>query len=483
MKLARHTLFNLIGLGTPLLFALVSIPALVQALGPERFGLLTMIWAVTSYFSLFDLGLGRALTQQLAIILDQKLDTEVGPLCGTALLLMSAIGVLGGALMIGLAPLGVDLIKELPNHSEAVNATLVMGLVVPIIVLTAGLRGMLEACHSFEVINFIRIPMGLWTFLGPWLVVEFLEADLVLITVALASGRLLAAFVHAWATWILLPQLRGRLWPQRSWLFPLLNSGGWLTLSNVVSPFMGYVDRFVVGAAISSAAVAYYATPQEIVTKLWIVPGALTAVLFPAFAAQVAKQNGSSWRLYDRAVALLFVVLLPVTVSLALFSNELLSAWLGPVFAQESSVILQIFSLGILINCLAHVPLTWLHGAGYFKTPALLHCLELPLFLLALWIFSTYWGLKGVALAWLLRMVIDAISLFLLVQRKRLREQNLKETPRLRTWICFALLATLLAFFGVFESSQMWRGIWASVVIIVSAAMALKLYKNIRFDL
>jgi O-antigen/teichoic acid export membrane protein len=471
------------GLGTPLLFALASIPVLVQALGPERFGLLTMIWAVTSYFSLFDLGLSRALTQQLAIVLDKKIDSEVGPLCGTALLLMSAIGVLGGALMIGLAPLGVDLIKEMPNRSEAVNATLVMGLVVPIIVLTAGLRGMLEACHAFEVINYIRIPMGLWTFLGPLLVVEFLEADLVLITVALAFGRLLAAFVHAWATWSLLPQLRGRLRPQRSWLSPLLNSGGWLTLSNVVSPFMGYVDRFMVGAVISSAAVAYYATPQEIVTKLWIVPGALTAVLFPAFAAQVAKQNGSSWRLYDSAVALLFVVLLPVTVSLALFSHELLSVWLGPAFAQESSVILQIFSVGILINCLAHVPLTWLHGAGYFKTPALLHCLELPLFLSALWTFSAYWGLKGVALAWLLRMVIDAISLFLLVHRERLREQNPEEIPRSGMWICFALLVSLLAFFCVFESSLMLRGVWASIVFIVTFNMALRLYKNIRFDL
>lgn len=472
MKLARHTLFNLLGLGAPLLFALASIPALVQALGPERFGLLTMIWAVTSYFGLFDLGLGRALTQQLAIVLDQKRDAEVGPLCASALVFMAVIGVLGGALMMGLAPWGVDLIKQLPNRLEAINATLVMGLVIPFIVLTAGLRGILEACHSFESINYIRLPMGLWTFAGPWLVVEIWGPDLVWITLALALGRVLAALVHAWVVWRQLPQLHGRLSPRRRWLKPLLSSGGWLTLSNVVSPFMGYVDRFVIGAAVSAAAVAYYATPQEIATKLWIIPGALTAVMFPTFAAQVAKQDGSSWRLYDQAIVTLFVVLLPITAALALFSRELLSVWLGPVFAQESAVVLQVFSLGILINCLGHVPLTWLQGAGHFRAPALLHCFELPLFLLALWVFSTRWGLLGASLAWLLRMICDAVLLFLLVKRERLREQALNKITTLPAWT-WALLITVLAFAGVLEPTLLWRCIWLAGLLMIAVTIAL----------
>lgn len=479
MKLARHTFFNLLGLGAPLLFALVSIPALVQALGPERFGLLTLIWAVTGYFGLFDLGLSRALTQQLAIVLDQKRDADVGPMCASALILMTVVGVLGGVVMMGLAPWGVDLLKELPDRREAISATLVMGLVTPLIVLTAGLRGMLEACHAFEALNYVRLPMGLWTFAGPWLVVAVWGADLVLITLALAFGRVLAAFVHAWLAWRRLPQLRGRLRPQRRWLKPLLSSGGWLTLSNVVSPFMGYVDRFVIGAVVSAAAVAYYATPQEIVTKLWIIPGALTAVLFPAFAAQVTKKDGSSWQLYDRAIAMLFVVLLPITAALALFSDELLSIWLGHAFARESAVLLQVFSLGILINCLAHVPLTWLHGAGHFRTPALLHCFELPLFLLALWLFSNHWGLLGAALAWLLRMSVDAALLFLLVRRERLREQALNETATLPAW-SWALFATVLAFTGVFESTPLGRAAWLVGVLMAATTMALVLYAGMR---
>jgi len=476
LKLARHTFFNLLGLGAPLLFALVSIPVLVRVLGPERFGLLTLIWAVTSYFGLFDLGLGRALTQQLAITLDRKEDGQVGPLSATALALMAALGLVGGALMMALAPWGVDLIKQLPDRQEAINATLVMGLAMPFIVLTAGLRGMLEACHAFEVLNYIRLPMGLWTFVGPWLVVLWRGPDLFTITVALAAGRVLACAVHGWLAWRALPQLRGRLRLQRAWLRPLLVSGGWLTLSNLVSPFMGYVDRFVIGASVSAAAVAFYATPQEIVTKLWIIPGALTAVLFPAFAAQVAKQDGSAWGLFDRAVATLFVVLLPITAALALFAHELLGWWIGPEFARQSGPILQVFALGILINCLAHVPLTWLHGAGHFRAPALLHCAELPLFVLALWLLSARWGLMGAALAWLLRMLLDSAALFALVWRER---GGAAGAAAKHGMLVPAALA-LLAFAGLGLGSAAWRAAWLLMVLAAAATMAASLYRASR---
>jgi len=421
LKLAKHAVLNLLGLGSPLLLALFSIPALLEGLGVERFGLLTLVWAATSYFGLFDLGLGRALTQQLAVLLDRRDADAVGPLCATALLLMAALGVVAGLAMLVAAPWGVDRLQAVPDREEVIAACMAMALSLPFIVATAGLRGMLEACHAFGRLNAVRIPMGLWTFAGPWLVLRCFGPDLFAITVALALGRLIGCLAHAWLAWWTLPQLRGRLhWEQR-WLRPMLVPGGWLTLSNVVSPFMGYVDRFVVGALISAAAVAHYATPQEIVTKLWIIPGALTAVLFPTFAAQAARQDPAAWALYDRALRLLLWMLLPLTLALGLFASPLLALWIGPDFAAHSAPVLQLFSIGILINCLAHVPLTWLHGAGRFRAPALLHCAELPLFLAALWLLTQQWGLIGAALAWLGRMVADAAALFWLCRLERRR--------------------------------------------------------------
>lgn len=419
MKLAKHALFNLVGLGAPLLVALASIPALVHGLGPERFGLLTLVWAVTSYFGLFDLGLGRVLTQQLAILLGQRDGERMGRLCATALSMMLGLGLLGGLAMVALAPWGVDFIKALPDRREAILACLVMGCATPFIVLTAGLRGMLEACHEFEVLNYLRLPLGVWTFAGPWLVLFWQGPDLVAITLALAAGRVIAAPLHAWFAWRAVPELRGQLRWGPEWVRPLLVSGGWMTLSNVVSPLMGYVDRFMIGITVSAAAVAYYVTPQEIVTKLWIIPGALTAVLFPTFAAQAARQDEAARALYKRAVLILLAALLPITAVLAGFAEPLLTLWIGAETAAHSASLLRVFALGILINCLAHVPFTWLQATGRSRAPAVLHCIELPCFLLALWLLAGQWGAMGAAVAWFTRISLDAAVLFWLCKPVR----------------------------------------------------------------
>jgi O-antigen/teichoic acid export membrane protein len=49
-----------------MLVAVFCIPILIGGLGKDRFGVLTLAWAVIGYASLFDLGLGRALTQLVA---------------------------------------------------------------------------------------------------------------------------------------------------------------------------------------------------------------------------------------------------------------------------------------------------------------------------------------------------------------------------------------------------------------------------------
>lgn len=65
-RLTRNTVLNLVGQCAPLLVAIFAIPLLIRGLGTDRFGVLTLAWVVIGYFSLFDLGLSRALTMLVA---------------------------------------------------------------------------------------------------------------------------------------------------------------------------------------------------------------------------------------------------------------------------------------------------------------------------------------------------------------------------------------------------------------------------------
>ena len=417
MNILKHSIYNALGLGLPLVVAVFTVPILISHLGNEKFGVLTLIWAVVSYFGLFDFGLGRALTQQLSVLIENKKINQIGELIFTSMFLMFVLGIFAGLLLATLAFFKVNVVVKTSDSKELTNALYFIAATMPAIIATSGFRGILESRNEFGIVNLIRLPMGLFTFLGPICVLYLGESRLDYITATLGVGRIFACVVHGWYAWKVLPADSGAMKFNRALVKPLCISGGWLTVSNIVSPFMGYVDRFLIGVLVSASAVTLYVAPLEIVTKLWIIPGALTAVLFPKFAIQTQSSSDEALVLLRKSVQVLFATLLPITLGIALFADNLLSVWINREFAEKSHVLLQIFSFGILINCLAHIPFTLIQGANRPKVTALTHLLELPIYLMMLWLLTIKYGVIGASFAWLFRIVLDTQLLFVMVNR------------------------------------------------------------------
>src|SRR5258708_27686898 len=90
--LARNRIWNLLGLVSPLLVGLVAVPILIRAMGVTRFGVLSLAWIVIGYFSLFDLGIGRAVTKLIADKLAAHEEHSIPPLAWASLLLLLVLG-------------------------------------------------------------------------------------------------------------------------------------------------------------------------------------------------------------------------------------------------------------------------------------------------------------------------------------------------------------------------------------------------------
>src|ERR1700731_725157 len=102
--LARNVFWNLIGNGAPMLVAIFCIPVLIKGLGTDRFGIVTLVWALIGYATLFDLGLGRALTQLVAQKLGTGQQDDVPGLLWTSLFLLVLLGLVGALAIVLLAP-------------------------------------------------------------------------------------------------------------------------------------------------------------------------------------------------------------------------------------------------------------------------------------------------------------------------------------------------------------------------------------------
>lgn len=171
--------------------------------------------------------------------------------------------------------------------------------------------------------------------------------------------------------------------------------------------------------------------------------------------------------MFDKAVQVLVLTVLPITLFLALFADEIMKLWLGSVFANYSSHLLQIFSFGIFINCLAHVPYTLIQGVGESRLSAFIHCIIFPIFILALWFLINSYQETGAAIAWLLRILIDAALMFI-------TSHYIFKWPLSRFFTApFMMLGGLvvIAFGGVFLQSIELKITWFIVVSVICGTL------------
>lgn len=438
--LARGTVYNLLGMGAPLVAGLVSIPILVAALGTDRFGVLALAWTITGYFGLFDLGLGRAITQLTASRVSATGDRHAPAAVWPAMGFMLALGAAGGAALALAAPwLAGDLLRIPPSLvDETRGALYVLAAGIPFVVVMTAFTGVLTAFHEFGALNAIRGPMGVMILAAPALVVPF-STSLVPIAWSLVAVRVTALAAMALASRRFLPPIPGAA---RADVRALFGFGAWMTVSNVISPVLVHLDRFLIGALVSMTAVAHYATPHEVVTKALVIPGAVVGVLFPAFAASSGRDAARLERLFVSGTRYIGLGLWVPLLAVVLLAEPGLTLWLGAEFAAESAPVMRWIAVGVFVNCLAQVPFSLVQGVGRPDLTAKFHLLELPLYVALLWWSIGRWGIVGAAMAWSARVSLDALLLF--GASARLIALDAARGRRMALWIAAAVAVMLV---------------------------------------
>jgi O-antigen/teichoic acid export membrane protein len=412
--LARNTLLNLIGQAAPLLVGVVTLPFVVHGLGPERYGLLSLSWVVLAYFTIFDLGLGRAATKFVAEALARGDHDRVPRLVWTAVTVQTICGGLGALLLVAIAPSLVEHVLNIPQAlvEEAKATFYVLAIAIPVVLVSSSFIGVLAATQRFDLVNAVGASFSIVNSLLMLVAVFSWNWHLSHIVVILVASRFLTTVVYYWLCLRVLPSLKGLPRCHRQELRALIGFGGWVTVSSIVGPILVYLDRFMIGSLLTMTAVAHYAAPYEIVTRLWVIPTSLVATLFPAFSVLTGQRQWERLAdLFSRSTQWVLLTLGAVVVVLIIFAHDILQVWLGSAFANESTYVLQILAVGVLVNSLAHVPHSLLQAQGRPDVTAKLHLAELPLHGLLVWWLIGLWGATGAALAWTIRVTVDALLL------------------------------------------------------------------------
>lgn len=411
-RLWHNAGWNLCGTVLPMTVGVFVIPRLIERLGASRFGVLTIAWTLVGYLSLFDFGMGRSLTKLIAERLGSGDVAEVPKLWSGSILLITAQGIVGGGLLALMAPWLSRSALKMPQalQSDARLSLYVVALIVPIVTSSACLRGFLEAYCEFPALNIVKICLGVTGFLGPLLAMQVSR------TASAAILTILVARLLAWIGYFFLC-LRIARHPFRFCLLSrrelamIVRLGGWMTISNLVSPLMNSLDTFLIGVLVSVSQVQYYSVPAGVITKGLLVPSSLAAVLFPVFSSMALVDRRQTEKLYSRSLAILAAWLAPFVLFCGFLAKPGLSLWLGADFALHSYNVAQVVAIGVFANGIASVPYALIQASGRPDITAKIHLLELPLYLVAVYILTTHLGVLGTAIAWTARTSLDAILL------------------------------------------------------------------------
>ena len=394
-----------------MLIGVVSVPVYLHLIGNDRYGVLAIVWLFLGYFGLFDPGLTRAALYHIARLVEDEDAVERESVFWTALLVNMIFGLVGGLVLYFVAkPLFMTTFKMPETMREEVMKSLPwLSASITVSIFTAILGGALQARERFAEYNVLYAGNALGAQLVPLAVAYWRGPDLAWLIPAVIIARMLGTIPSFFVLRKAMPLGIGGGF-DRSMLKPLFTYGGWVTISNLINPILGSMDRMLIGSVLSAEAVAFYTVPFNLVSRFSVLPGAVASGLFPRLSRGEMSERS---RLAGEAVVTLSAVMTPVMIFSIAALPIFMRLWVGQAFASHAVPVGIALLVGVWVNSLAYIPAAHLGSINRPDLPAKFHAYEVIPFLAVLWVGLHYFGLLGAAWAWTLRVAVDAVLLFI----------------------------------------------------------------------
>lgn len=406
MSLVKNSIWNLGGFILPTLIAIPSLGLLARNLGTEKFGLFTLAFAIVGYASIFDAGLTRAVIREISINRNDMIEQR--KIISTATISVGGLGCIAALLIYLLVPFMPSLLKISVINSYDVGAAFkILAFTVPVFLLNQVWLAYLEGHERFANINVQRVISNSFIAGLPTIFVLY-SPSLTSAILGLLFGRLVSLFIAFCFSRKII--LEAGLFFEKMVFKRLIKFGGWMTVSNIISPVMVYFDRFVISNMLGANQVAYYTAPSEGVSRALNVPSALARALFP----KLSNAKNKSERLSLEKTSYFFIMgaCFPIICIGFIYAQDVMLVWMGREYSGEPATILRILLIGFLFNALAQIPFAKIQATGKAHVTAMLHMFELVPYMVLLYILSNHYLLIGVAVAWSLRVTADFFLLY-----------------------------------------------------------------------
>jgi len=400
-RLDKVALFKNVGsswfaLGINIFVGILLSPYILHHLGDEAFGLWVLIFSITGYYGLFDLGIRSSIVRYVATYSATDDREELNRLISTALFTYGGIGVvtilvtvIGSYYVDSIFHISADFLRTARWLFLIVGSAVALGFPVGVF------GGVLEGLQRFYLLNFTSICSTLVRALAIVLALRH-GHGLLAVAVITVSMPLLSGLVNAGVVLRILPVRLKIQNVNRNSLRRIATYSSSTFIIIVASRLRFKTDAMVIGTFLSSAAITYFTIGSRLVDYAGEVVGGLAQVFVPMSSKFDATGDLAGLRKIfiagNRACAL---IIFPMAAILIILGKSVIEAWVGARYIATSYPVLLVLVVPSTLMLAQSASGRVLFGMAKHKTLAIVTLLEGGANLLLSIFLVTRFGILG----------------------------------------------------------------------------------------
>jgi O-antigen/teichoic acid export membrane protein len=438
---------NWLGAAANLLVGLFLSPLILHRLGDEAYGLWVLIFSLTGYYGLFDLGISASIVKYVAEFEATGERHQLTQIVNVCMFVYSCIAFVL-LVLVGIGALYVNSIFRVSAgfHHTAQLLLLIVGSEVALSLPMSVFTGILSGLQKFY---FVNLTQTIATLLRALLVVLALNHGMGLLTVAFITVLLplLSCVVYACEVRRTIGIQLGIRFLDWAVFRQIYRYSVYSFLSIVAFRLRFQTDAVIIGAMLSASAITYFSIGSKLITYSFLLVYGVGQIFTPMSSQFNASGNKDQLKklfvLGNRACAL---ILFPIGTILIVLGKPIIDVWVGSRYEASYTILLILLIPSILAD-IQGSSRQILYGMGRHRVLALVNIGEGVVNVILSIIFIHHWGIVGDAFGTAIPLALTSVF-FLPTHLCRLLKVPLRdfisEAYLLPLVLCMPLVVTLL---------------------------------------
>jgi O-antigen/teichoic acid export membrane protein len=377
VEIAKNVGSSWVALGITVVVGFFLSPYILHHLGDEAFGLWVLIFSITGYYGLFDLGIRSSIVRYVAGYSATDDSEQLNLLINTAIFTYAAIGLVC-FLITAVGTYYVDSIFRVPPEFLKTARWLfaMVGTSVSLGFPLGVFSGILEGMQRFVITNLTSLTS---TLLRAVLILIALQHGRGLLTVAFITVALpqVASLVNAAIVLHLLPIRISIDNLDRGTLRRIASYSGPTFMIIVASKLRFKTDALVIGTFLSASAITYFTIGSRLLDYAGEVVSSLAQIFVPMSSQLHATNDAARLKRIvlagNRACSF---IIFPIAVVFVIHGKSVIEAWVGAKYVSQSYPVMLILLVAYCLMLSQSACNRVLFGMAKHKTLAIATLIE-----------------------------------------------------------------------------------------------------------